>query len=98
LEAAANSGGATIRVVKRLTRSPQAGRALSAATGEGAEALAAAAQAGGQTYVANIPAALISVMKQAGLLLESTTSMGGAVATELRFLPQASEFVVKFFK
>lgn len=97
LEAAANSGGSTIRVVTRLTQSPQAGRALSTAVGEGAEALAAAAQAGGQTYVANIPTALISVMKQAGLVLESTTSMGSSVATELRFLPQATEFIAKMF-
>ncbi|MCW5981193.1 MAG: hypothetical protein KIT09_24130, partial [Bryobacteraceae bacterium] len=97
LEAAANSGGTTIRVVTRLTQTPQAGRALSTAVGEGAEALAGAAQPGGQLFVANIPSGLISVMKQAGLVLESTTSMGAATATELRFLPQATEFVVKFF-
>jgi hypothetical protein len=97
LEAAANSGGSTIRIITRLTQAPQAGRALSTAVGDGAEALAGAAQPGGQVFVANIPSALISAMKQAGLVTESITSMGAATATELRFLPQATEFIVRFF-
>jgi hypothetical protein len=101
LEAAANSGGATVRVVTNLTQAPAAGRALSVATGQGAEALANAAREGGTTYVANIPKALLDQLKNAGLAFSPTTSMGGAggaVAQEIRFTPQAAEFVVKFFR
>jgi len=98
LEAAANSGGQTVRVVTNLTQAPAAGRALSVATGEGAEALTNAAREGGTTYVANIPRALLDQMKNAGLVEGSTTNMGGAVAQELKFAPQAAEFVVKFFR
>jgi RHS repeat-associated protein len=98
LEAAANSGGPTVRVVTNLTQAPAAGRAISVATGEGAGTLANAAREGGTTYVANIPKALIDQMKNAGLVEGSTTSMGGAVAQELKFAPQAAEFVVKFFR
>jgi hypothetical protein len=36
-------------------------------------------------------------MENAGLVTRSTTSMGGAVATELKFAPQATQFVVQFF-
>lgn len=98
LEAAANSGGQTVRVVTNLTQAPAAGQALSVATGEGAEALANAAREGGTTYVANIPKALLDQMKNAGLVEGSTTSMGGVVGQELKFAPQAAEFVVKFFR
>jgi len=97
LEAAANSGGETIRAVCTLDGAPAAGRALSAATGQGADALANAA-GGGTKYVANIPKALVQTMEKAGLVTRSTTSMGSAVATELRFTPQATEFVVQFFR
>lgn len=97
LEAAANSGGPTVRVVTNLTQAPQAGRALSVATGDGAEALADAARSGGQTYVANIPKALLDLMERTGLAESSTTNMGGAIASEVKFQPQATEFVVKFF-
>jgi len=97
LEAAANSGGETIRVVCTLDGAPAAGRALSTATGQGADALANAA-GGGTKYVANIPRALVQTMEKAGLVTRSTTSMGSAVATELRFTPQATEFVVQFFR
>jgi len=96
LEAAANSGGETVRVVTTIDGTLQAGRTLHVATGEGAEALAGAAK-GSTTYVANIPKALINLMKRAGLIETSTTSMGGATATEMKFLPQATEFVIKFF-
>ena len=98
LEAAANSGGATVRVVTNLTRAPAAGRALSVAAGQGAEALANAAREGGTTYVANIPKALLDQMTSAGLVEVSTTNMGGSVAQELKFAPQAAEFVVKLFR
>ncbi|HLG96100.1 MAG TPA: RHS repeat-associated core domain-containing protein [Bryobacteraceae bacterium] len=98
LEAAANSGGPTVRLVTNLTQAPAAGRALSAAVGQGAEALANAAREGGTTFVANVPKALIDQMTRAGLVETSTTNMGGAVAQELKFAPQAAEFVVKFFR
>jgi hypothetical protein len=98
LEAAANSGGPTVRLVTNLTQAPAAGRALSAAAGQGAEALANAAREGGTTFVANVPKALIDQMTRAGLVETSTTNMAGAVAQELKFAPQAAEFVVKFFR
>ena len=46
----------------------------------------------------NIPKALLDQMKSAGLVEGSTTNMGGVVAQELKFSPQAAEFVVKFFR
>jgi hypothetical protein len=84
--------------VTNLTQAPAAGRALSVATGEGAEGLANAAREGGTTYVANIPKALLDQMKNAGMVEGSTTTMGGVAAQELKFAPQAAEFVVKFFR
>ncbi len=100
LEAAANSGGPTVRVFARLSGSPQAGRALSTATGDAAEALANSVPASGPTqlYTAEIPKALINLLDRAGLVRTSTTMMGGTAGTEMRFLPAATEFVTKFFK
>lgn len=70
---------------------------LSVATGEGAESLAAAARSGGQTFTAQIPKALVDVLEKAGLATRSVTSMGGVTAQEIRFAPQATEFIVRFF-
>ena len=98
LQAAANYGGSTVRVVTRLTNSPEGGRALSTAVGDGADELARAAGAARQVYEAQIPKALVDALQQAGLANYTTTSMGGVQATELRFLPQATEFVVSYFK
>ena len=99
LEAAAKASGPTISVVTRQNSAPEAGRALSVAAGEGAEALTRAARDGGATYGAAIPRALVSTMEKAGLAQARTTTMpGGAQATEYRFLPQATEFVAKFFE
>jgi RHS repeat-associated protein len=97
IQAAAAGGGGTVTVVTRLTSAPQAGRALSTAV-QGAEALTDAARSGGQLYSAQIPKALISALESAGLVQRSTTSMGGTVGTELRFLPNATEFITKYFK
>jgi hypothetical protein len=99
LEAAAKAGGPAINVLTRQTSAPEAGRALSVAAGEGAEALANAARSSGTLYGAAIPRALMSTMERAGLLQVSTTVMkGGTEATEYRFLPQATEFVAKMFE
>jgi RHS repeat-associated protein len=99
LETAAKAGGPAINVLTRQTSAPEAGRALSVAAGEGAEALANAAREGGATYTAAIPRALVSAMEKAGLAQARTTTMpGGAQATEYRFLPQATEFVTKLFE
>ncbi len=95
IQAAASDAGPTIQVVTKLTQAPGAGRALSVATGEGAEALANAARAGGQVYRANIPKALIETLKSAG---ESVTQMGGVTAREYRFAPEAAEFISRFFR
>ena len=98
LEAAANGGGDTVTVVTNLTQAPAVGRALSVAVGEDSAALADAARQGGTKYVANIPKALINLMKNAGLVEERITSMGPAVGKELLFTPNASEFVANMFK
>jgi len=98
LEAAANSGGPTVRLVTNLTQAPAAGQALSTAVGEGAETLANAAREAGTTYVANVPKALLDQLENAGLAFRSTTTMGGATAQEIRFAPQAAEFIAKSFR
>lgn len=98
LATAANSGGETVTVVTNLTSAPAAGQALSTATGEGAEALANAARTGGQTFTGQVPKALLNLLEKAGLAFRTTTSMGGATAQEIRFTPQAVEFVSKFFR
>jgi len=97
LEKAASAGGPTISVLTRQTSAPEAGRALSAAAGEGAQALANAARAGGTLYTGAIPRGLMSTMEKAGLVQARTTMMQGAQATEYRFMPQATEFVARFF-
>jgi hypothetical protein len=98
LEAAASGGGETVTVVTNLTSAPAAGRGLSVATGEGAEALAGAARSGGQTFTAQIPKALINLLEKSGLARSSITDMGAGGAREIRFAPQATQFVVGFFK
>jgi len=99
LQAAAKAGGPTIKVLTRQTSAPEAGRALSVAAGEGAEALANAAREGGATYAAAIPRALVAALEKAGLAqIRATTMPGGTQATEYRFLPQATEFVTNFFE
>jgi hypothetical protein len=70
---------------------------LSVATGANALALAAAARAGGQLYSANIPAALVNQLVNAGLAFQFTTQMNGVVGTEILFTAGASEFIAPFF-
>jgi hypothetical protein len=101
LEALASSGGPTVEVVTNLTQAPIAGRALSTAVGNGAEALASAAGAvrgAGQLFRAQIPQALIKELERVGLAEVRTVTMGGVTGTEIRFLPQATEFITRFFK
>jgi RHS repeat-associated protein len=98
LERAASSTGSTVEVVTRLTSAPQAGRALSAAGGQGAEALANASRSGGALFTAQIPSALVKALQSAGLVEVKTTLMNGAVSTEYRFLPNATQFIVKYFE
>jgi RHS repeat-associated protein len=100
LRRAAEGGGPTTTVVTNLTRAPAEGRALSAAVGEGAQALASAARSGEgvKTFAAQIPQALIKGLEAAKLLSISTTQMNGVQATEYRFAPAAAEYIIKFFK
>jgi hypothetical protein len=99
LEAAVADAGPTIRAVTNLTMKPQVGRALSVAVEEDADALAAAARSGGQTFTANIPKALIVQLERIGLASLKTTQMAGRiVGKEYRFLAEASEFIVPFFR
>ncbi|MGE0117815.1 MAG: hypothetical protein AB7S71_00630 [Dongiaceae bacterium] len=91
--------GPTIRVVTRLTQKPVAGRALSVAFGDNAEMLAQAARGVGQIYIAEIPKALIMHLQRIGLASAPiTTSMGGVVGSEYRFLAGASKYIVPLFK
>ena len=85
-------------MVTNLTGPPTAGRPLSVATGDAAEALAAQARSQGTTYTAQIPTALLRELERVGLARVSTTSMGGVTGTEIRFLGNATEFVVPFFR
>jgi RHS repeat-associated protein len=96
----AQSGGPTVRIVTNLTRAPEEGRALSAAGGDAAKALANAARSGDgvRTFSAAIPKALIDGLQQAGLLRISQTEMNGVRAVEYRFSPAAAEYVTKFFR
>jgi RHS repeat-associated protein len=102
LEKAAAGGGPTTALMTRLQQAPAVGRALSTATGAGADALTRAAQATGQLFTANIPTRLIAELERIGLAERSNTMMtmmGETVqAIEYKFLPAASEFVVPFFR
>jgi len=100
LEEAAASSGPTVEVVTKLTQLPQAGRALSVATGEGAEQLANAARSTGQIFRAQVPKTLMDQLERSGLAMRSTSQMVGsnATAVEYRFLPQATQFITSFFK
>ena len=89
--------GPTVEMITNLTQAPQAGRRLSAAAGEGAQALAAAAREGGKLFRAQIPKSLLEKLERAGLVRVSTTLTSGAVAKEYCFTRQASEFINKFF-
>jgi RHS repeat-associated protein len=98
LDVAASAGGPTISVLTRQASAPEAGRGLSVAAGEGAQALTDLARSGGKLFSAEIPQALLKALEKAGLVVQSTTQMkGGAQATEYRFLPQATEFIARYF-
>ena len=51
-----------------------------------------------RTYVANIPKALLTQLENAGLAFPSITKIDGAVGQEIRFAPQAAEFIAKSFR
>jgi RHS repeat-associated protein len=98
LQEASEAGGPTVAVFTRLSQSPEAGRGLSVATGEGAEALADSARAGGRLFKGEIPRGLLDQLEKVGLVTRTITEMHGKRATELRFLPGATQFVTKFFQ
>lgn len=100
LERLAESGGSTVRVLTNQDQALQAGRGFSAAVGEGAEALANAARSGPgvRTFVADLPKALVDGLVRARLLETSQTAMRGVMATEYRFLPGATQYIMKFFR
>ena len=98
LQAAARAEGPTVQVFTKLTQAPEAGRALSVATGENAQALANAARTGGQMFEGQIPSALVTELQNAGLAEVRLTQMSDTVAKEIRFLPQATEFIEQFLK
>ena len=97
LDAAADTGDG-YHVVTRLSGSPQAGRSLSVAVGDGAGALAAADRGGRLMFAGRIPKALIIRMREAGLVRVSTTMQAGVTGTEFQFAPGATEFILQFLK
>jgi RHS repeat-associated protein len=97
LQKALQSGGSTTRVVTKLTQSPQAGRGLSTAISNGADDLVNAARGEGFLLQAEIPNSALVLLERAGLAARSTTSMGGVVGTEIRFLPEATHFIFHLF-
>jgi len=102
LRRAANAGGPTVRVVTNQTQALQQGRELYAAAGDGAQAAANAARSGAgvTTYAAEIPQALMKGLQSAGLVEQSTLVQKGSnvVVTQYKFLPGATEYILKFFK
>jgi hypothetical protein len=92
------AGGSAVELVTRLTQSPTVGRALSAAGGEGAQALADAARSTGTVYAARIPEAVLKMLQNARLLEVRRTLMNGVEGIEYRFAPEAMEYLAKFFK
>ncbi|HSP17251.1 MAG TPA: RHS repeat-associated core domain-containing protein [Thermoanaerobaculia bacterium] len=96
----AQSGGPTVELVTNLTQAPQAGRGLSAAAGEGAQALANAARSGEgvKTFAGQVPQALLKALEQAKLLTVSVTEMKGVRQIEYRFDPRAAQYITQFFK
>ncbi len=91
------SRGPYVDLVTNLTQRPAVGRALSTALSSGSQSLATAARTGGQMYRARVPAQLIAELERVGLAVRSTTSMGGAVGIEIRFLPEASRWIAPLF-
>jgi RHS repeat-associated protein len=98
LDRAMNAGGQTVELVTKLTQSPAAGRALSAAGGEGAQALAAASRAAGNLYMARIPDHAIRMLQRAGLLEIRNTVMNGVRGVEYRFRAEAMDYLSRHFK
>ena len=46
----------------------------------------------------NVPEQLVKLMENAGLAQRSPTIINGAQGQEIRFLPQATEYITRFFK
>ena len=99
LQPLAQGGGPTTTVFTNLSQAPVVGRALSVATGPNARALVDAfAKQAGRIYQAEIPTRLIVELERLGLVTRAMHSTATGLATEIRFLPGASEFIVGFFK
>ena len=97
LSAAASGGGPTVRVFTNLDSAPAVGRGLSVALGESASNLAGAARSG-RLFQADIPSALLTRLRLEGLAQSITVQMGGVVGQEIRFKPDAAQYVVNFFR
>jgi hypothetical protein len=74
-----------------------ASQGLSTAVIEDA-ALAAAAREGGVVLVAEIPTAALKLLQGTGLAVEKTTELAGTTGTEIRFAPQAVQYILHLFK
>jgi RHS repeat-associated protein len=90
--------GPTVQVVTKLTQFPQAGRQLSCAIGENAEALANAARTTGTIFRANIPQQLFDALTKIQWAQTYYTSMGEVVGTEVVFSARAMALIIKFFQ
>lgn len=98
LQGALRGGGPTLELVTKLTQSPATGRALSAAVGDDARALAAASRTAGNLYKAEIPMHAIRLLEKAGLVTRSLTRMNGVQGLEYRFRPEAMKFLAQYFE
>jgi RHS repeat-associated protein len=98
LDNAMRAGGRTVELFTKLTQSPGAGRALSAAAGEGAQTLAEAARVTGTMYTARIPEHVIRLLQKAGLVETRQTLMNGVRGVEYRFRPEAMDYLSRYFE
>lgn len=100
LENLTRANGNFTTVYTNLTRFPEQGRKLFVAIGPNAQHTAnhfGEMRGVGQLYVGRIPSDLLNTMINTGLARVSNLSVRGKPATEIEFLPQATEFIIRFF-
>jgi len=88
-----SSGGRAVELYTKLSQAPALGRAVSFATDR---ALAEAARSAGRVFTVRIPEILFHKLELIGVAVRSQTMMGGVLGTEIRFLPQASQLIIRF--
>lgn len=97
IRAVASGGGPTVRVFTNLDSAPALGRGLSVALGDSAAGITGAARSG-RLFQADIPSALLTRLRLEGLARDINVQMGGVVGQEIRFKPDAAQYIVNFFR